>query len=120
MTVASPFVSEVGSDAWIDAYAEAVAGVDGGDVEVSVRHQIIDGPAWMVTVSGGQVSVRSSPEAEPAHVTFTWEREDAEAVARGETGPLAVFQAGRLRVGGDLHRLVEVAEVFSRFPAVQH
>ena len=44
--------------------------------------------------------------------------DDVAAVATGTTAPLAVFQAGRLRVGGDLRRLTDATELFARFPGV--
>lgn len=109
---------EVGSPAWIDAFAAAVATVDPGDAEVSVLHRIVDGPSWLLRTGDGRVAVEAaSPDAD-ADITFTWQRDDAEAVARGELGPLVPFQAGRLRVGGDLTLLTEVAALFAQFPAV--
>ena len=110
---------EIGSDGWIDAFAAAVAEVDGGDISISVRHRLSDGPAWLVVIDEGRVSVRRAAGDEPADVTFLWQRADAEAVASGDISPLSAFQAGRLRVGGDLNRLAEAADLFARFPAVR-
>lgn len=103
---------------WVARYDEALAPVDAGAVEVEVLHRLAGGAAWRISAAGGRVRVRAAAPDEPADLTFTWEDEDAEAVARGDYGPLVPFQAGRLRVGGDLTRLVEVAELFARFPAV--
>lgn len=115
-------MSELGSDAWIAAFDQAVAVIDPGAATVRVLHRVDDGPAWLVTVDDGRVRVgraaRPAASTAVADVTFTWERQAAEAVARGQLAPLTAFQDGRLRIGGDLRRLPEVAELFARFPAV--
>lgn len=105
----------VGSDPWLLAFAAAVADVDPGEVRIAVRHEIVDGPAWVVRAGDGGVTITRDDEAD---VTFTWRRDDAEAVARGELAALVPFQAGRLRVGGDLRRLSEAADLFARLPGV--
>ena len=104
---------------WVARFDRAVAGVDAGSVEVTVLHRIDGGGAWRVTAAGGRVRVAVATHDEAADLTFTWDASDAAAVARGDHGPLVPFQAGRLRVGGDLTRLAEVAELFARFPAVE-
>lgn len=111
-------MSEVGSDAWLERYASAVATMAPGDARISVRHRIDGGPTWVLRVDERGVTVDRADDSTAADVTFTWQRADAEAVARGQASPLDAFQAGRLRVGGDLHRLAEVAGLFAAFPAV--
>lgn len=114
----------LGSDGWVAAFAAAVADVDAGDVRIAVRHQIIDGPSWVVRAADGRVTVeRDDADTDTgadadADVTFTWSADDAAAVARGDLPALAPFQAGRLRIGGDLHRLREASELFGRLPRV--
>ena len=115
MPVAMP---EFATPEWVARFDEAVADVDAGAVELTVLHRIVGGGAWKITVAGGQVRVVVATHDDPADLTFTWDAADAAAVARGDHGPLVPFQAGRLRVGGDLTRLAEVAELFARFPAV--
>lgn len=110
--------AEIASAGWVEQFDRAVAAVDTGDVEVTVLHRIDAGGAWLVTLSGGRARVTVADPDAPADLSFTWQRDDAEAVARGEYGPLVPFAAGRLRVGGDLTRLGEVREVLARFPAV--
>jgi hypothetical protein len=109
---------EVGSQEWIAAFDRAVADLDPRGVAVSVAHRIEGGPAWVVASGADGVRVRSAAPDEVTDVVFTWQPEDAEAVARGDMAPLAAFQAGRLRIGGDLRRLPEVADLFARLPAV--
>lgn len=109
---------EIGSDAWIDTFTVAVAGLDAAGAEVTVVHRIEGGPAWRMTASAGAVRVERAEPTDDADLIFTWQPADARAVARGELTPLAPFQDGRLRVGGDLTRLAEAALLFARFPAV--
>lgn len=109
---------EVGSPHWIEALAEATAEVDAGDVVVSVLHRVDGGPAWRIAAADGAVEVRAADADEPADLTFTWQADDAAAVAAGAASPLTAFQAGRLRVGGNLDRLGEVVGLFARFPGV--
>ena len=114
-------MSEVGSDEWIERFASAVGDVDPGAVPITVLHRIADGPSWVLRADATGVSVAAVDDGSPpdADVTFTWQRADADAVARGEVSALVAFQAGRLRVGGDLTRLGAVTDLFSRFPAVR-
>ena len=109
---------EIGSAAWIDAFNACVADVDADEAAITVLHRIDGGPAWLVVAGEGTVGVDAADGDDDADLVFTWQRADAEAVARGELGPLEPFQAGRLRIGGDLTRLTAVAELFARFPAV--
>lgn len=118
----------VGTDPWLEAFAAALtaADLDPGPVRIVVRHRIVDGPAWTVRVDQGGITVARADDTDDtddnsnddADVTFTWQADDAAAVAAGELGPLVPFQAGRLRVGGDLSRLSEAAELFARLPRV--
>jgi hypothetical protein len=117
-------MSGVGSDQWIERFAAAVADLDPGATRITVLHRIVDGPAWLVRVGDGGIAVErvdaadTADTADTADVSFTWQQADAEAVADGAMSALVPFQAGRLRVGGDLHRLSEAAALFARFPAI--
>jgi hypothetical protein len=114
-----PAMPQIATPEWVARFDRAVAAVDAGAVEVTVLHRIDGGGAWLITTTGGRVRVTVAGPDEPADLTFTWDADDAAAVARGDHGPLVPFQAGRLRVGGDLTRLAEVADLFARFPAVE-
>ena len=111
---------EIGSPAWVDALTRSIAGLDADGLRITVLHRIIDGPAWRVVAAAGRVTVEPAEPGDEAEadVTFTWHRDDVTAVAASATTPLAVFQAGRLRVGGDLRRLTDATELFARFPGV--
>ena len=109
-------MAELGAPDWIDALARSVDGLDAGGVEVTVRHRIEGGPSWVVAADGRRVTARPAADDEAADVTLTWQADDAAAVAAGEASALTVFQAGRLRIGGDLRRLNDAASLFGRFP----
>ena len=109
-------MTDIGSPAWIDAVAASVVGLDAGGTSVSVLHRIEGGPSWIVEADGGDVTVRPAAPDEGADVSFSWQADDAAAVAAGTTTVLAVFGTGRLRVGGDLRRLTEATALFARFP----
>lgn len=118
-------VGTIGTDSWLEAFAAALADadLDTGDVRIAVRHQIVDGPSWVVQVDDDGVTVTRGKTDDDdvdaaADVTFTWQADDAAKVAEGEGSPLAPFQAGRLRVGGDLSRLADAAALFARLPKV--
>jgi hypothetical protein len=113
-------MAEIGTDDWIEAFDAAIADLDAGEAEVTVLHRIVGGPAWTVAASRGRVGVEPAGTGDntAADLVFTWQRADAEAVARGDVSPLEAFQAGRLKIGGDLTRLTEVAALFARFPRV--
>ena len=111
-------MAELGSPPWLDALARSVAGLDAGGSVLTVRHRIVGGPAWLVVADGRTVEVRAAADDEGGDVTFTWQADDAAAVAAGTTSVLAVFGTGRLRVGGDLRRLADATALFAGFPGV--
>lgn len=111
-------MAAIGSPDWVEALARSVEAVDPEGVTITVVHRVEGGPAWVVAADGRRVDARPAAEGDTAEVTFTWQRADAEAVAAGTSTVLAVFQAGRLRVGGDLQRLAQAAALFSRFPGI--
>lgn len=111
-------MAELGSPPWVDALSRSVGGVDAGGSVITVRHRIAGGPAWLVVADGHAVEVRVATDDDEGDVTFTWQADDAAAVAAGTTTVLAVFGTGRLRVGGDLRRLADATALFARFPGL--
>ena len=102
------------SDEWVDALAGAAsaATVDPG-VTLAVR-QVVDGTGWTVRVAGGRISVDREPAAD---ITLTTDRETAAALVRGEVAAQDAFAAGRLRLGGDLQKLLAAAGALSGLDA---
>jgi alkyl sulfatase BDS1-like metallo-beta-lactamase superfamily hydrolase len=104
------------SDAWIAA-ADAAARADAGLVEASrgrrvvIGQEVVDGERrnrWHMVLDDGVVAVRPGP-AEAPDVTFSQDRATAEAVARGELPARTAFVLGRIRVGGDVSVLLDLA-----------
>ena len=98
------------SDEWVDALAERLAAqpVD-PDLSVAVR-QVVDDVSWTVRLAGGRVTVDRDPAAD---VTLTTDRATAESLVAGELAAQDALAAGRLRIGGDLTKLLGIPEVLT-------
>ena len=59
-------------------------------------------------VEGGRIQLVRGRVADP-DLTFTQDRATAEAIHRGELSAQAAFMQGRLRLGGDLRRVIDRA-----------
>ena len=95
------------SDEWVEALAAGAASatVD-PTVELAVR-QVVGDVSWTVRVADGRVHVDRD---EAADVTITTDSDTAAALVRGELATQDAFAAGRLRLGGDLARLLAAAD----------
>jgi putative sterol carrier protein len=107
-------VPEFLSEEWVDALgvAASAASVDPA-IALTVR-QVVGDASWTVRVAGGRVSV---DRGEVADVTITTDRETAAALVRGELATQDAFAAGRLRLGGDLAKLLAAADGLSGLDA---
>lgn len=106
-------VAEFLSDVWLAELAERAGAVAGPpDVRLAIQQVVADGDgtsrAYTVVLDDGRIRVEPG-RSDAADVTFTQDRETAAAIARGELSAQAAFLAGRLRIGGDVHRLGDVA-----------
>lgn len=101
---------EVGSDAWITAFAERAAGVAVDPVaRVVVQQELTDtGARWHLVIDGGRVTVAAGEHASP-DVWFAQDAATATAVADGTLSAQQAFMDGRLRVRGELTRLPAAA-----------
>jgi putative sterol carrier protein len=106
---------------WLDAAQRAI------DASTSVRnaasgadfvvqHVVTGGSdgdlTYHVRVGGDRVRICEGEAADPT-VVFTEDYSTAAAIGRGELSAQAAFMAGRIRVRGDLPRLVEQSGTFS-------
>jgi hypothetical protein len=76
-----------------------VTGAGDGDVTYHLRHE--DGTVRLQRGAAGD-----------AAVVFTESYDTAAAIARGDLSAQTAFMAGRIRVRGDLSRLMEQSEAF--------
>ncbi len=117
------------SPAWIQAFNEALDGLDlteaitaAGAASLTasqgtfgVAQVVTDAPAGVggavvrtvLTVDDGRITLTSDPnESLPSNVTIVLGYADALAIARGELDPAEALAAGRVRVRGELAVLV--------------
>jgi len=93
-----------------DAHVRATDGAD-----LVVQQHVTAGPegdvAYHVDVQGDEVRISPGVAADPT-VTFIQDWGTASAIGKGELSAQGAFMAGRIRVRGDLPRLVECSGVF--------
>ena len=86
------------------------------DVALVVQQEVTGGPdgdtAYHVVIDHGAVSVVPGRASEP-DVTFTEDHATATAIGRGEFSAQAAFMIGKLRVRGDLARLLIHQDAFA-------
>lgn len=99
-------MAEFLSEAWVDALTAAAASAAVDPALTLAVRQVVDDVSWTVRVAGGRVSVDREVDAD---LTLTTDRATAAALARGELATQDAFAAGRLRLGGDLSRLLTAA-----------
>lgn len=113
-------MTEPWSEEWVEALDVAARADEGLRAASIGRHlviaqQVVDDDQrseWHLVLDDGEVSVRPGPAEDP-DVTFTQDAEVARAVARGELAARTAFVLGRIRVGGDVGALLEVAPALS-------
>ena len=105
---------------WLDAAhraveADAALTESTKDVQLTVQQVVTGGPdgdaAYHVAIDDGTVRVVTG-EASNATVTFIQNWDTAAAISRGELSAQGAFMTGRIRVRGDLPKLVEYGNVF--------
>ena len=109
-------VTEAWSGEWVaalDAAARADEGLRAAAAgrRVVIGQEVVDGEertAWHVVLDHGEVAVRPGP-AEDADVRLSQDAGVAAAIARGEMAAGTAFVLGRIRVEGDVDRLIELA-----------
>jgi putative sterol carrier protein len=106
-------VAEHLSAEWYEEMAAAAAAAEVPEGPDVVLQQVVTDEhgqeeAYALRIRGGRVELVRGRVAD-ADVTFTQDRATAAAVAQGSLSAQAAFLAGRLRIGGDLHRFAEAA-----------
>ncbi len=113
-------MADFASDAWITAFDESVRASDAlraatADFKLVIRQCVTDGSggdrSWHITADHGSVRVDPGP-GEHADVIFTQDDATARAVGSGQMSAQAAFMLGKLRIGGDVAKLMEHAGAF--------
>ena len=95
------------SDEWVEALGSAATAAVVDPALLLAVQQVVDDVSWTVRVAGGRVSVDRDDTAD---VTLATDRATAAALVRGELATQDAFAAGRLRLGGDLSKLLAAAD----------
>lgn len=87
------------------------------DISIVVRQTVTDMPtggdfSWHVTIDSGTCRVLSGPGT-TVDVTFTQDHATAQAIAAGTLSAQAAFMLGKLRMGGNVAKLMEYASAFN-------
>ena len=102
------------TDAWLDELeAAALTASAPAATHLVVQQVVPDGPeghevAYAVVLDQGKVRIERGRVDDP-DLTFTQDRETAEAIHRGVLSAQAAFMQGRLRLGGDLRAVIDHA-----------
>ena len=108
------------SDEWFEAAGAAIASnaemrAASGGVHLTLQQSVIDGDetlVWHIHFADGEVGLHRGATPSPT-VTFSCDRDTAEAVATGTTSAQSAFMAGNLRIGGDVRLLLDNSELLS-------
>lgn len=109
------WLSEVESR--LNASAEFQAKAAGTD---AVIQQVVPAPEgelrYWIRIEGGRVALGAG-DAEAPDVVITQSLSTAQALARRELNPVTAFMTGRLKVTGDMGRLMKLQAAVSEVPA---
>ncbi len=106
------------SPEWLAALGVAVAGDErlrraAAAVDLTVRQVVLGGPegdvAYSLRLLHGTASVTTGGEA--ADIQVVQDYDTAAAISRGDLTPAAAFADGRLKLGGQVGRLIRHGDV---------
>lgn len=83
--------------------------------------QVVTTPAgekkYWFRLEGGQASLGMGALDEPLDATVTQDYETASAIMKNELNPVAAYMSGKLRVSGDLMKLMQLQGPMGQIPA---
>lgn len=109
-----------GTDEWIAQLNDALTSstelaAATADVTLTIGQHVTEGPngdlVWTVVVNHGVAHAHSGSTDAP-DVTFTQDYATAKAIATGDMSAQSAFMLGKLRIGGDVAKLMEHAAAF--------
>lgn len=114
------------TEAWLQALTEAVNAHEGfreaiTDVDLTLQFVVTDPPEgalerYYVAVSGGE-AVAAAGDADDADASITSNYEAAEAISKGELNTQMAFMTGKIKVGGNMGKLMMHQSLLTQFAA---
>lgn len=109
---------------WIDALTAALAAHDGfksaiSNTQLSLQFEVPDAPegaekVYTITVEGGAARVVAGPGASP-DITIVNNYETAAALAKGELNTQMAFMTGKIKVSGNMGKLMTNQAMLGQF-----
>ncbi len=110
------------SSEWLDALNQAasssapLAHATAG-LALTIQHEVTGGPhgdvVFHVAIDHGTVTFRPEPAADP-DVVFRQDHATAVAIGRGQSSAQVAFMVGKLRITGNVERLVDEVSAFEQ------
>jgi putative sterol carrier protein len=98
-----------------DAFKNA-AGSQSAKVQQVVTTEEGEKKYWF-KLDGGQVALGIGDSPEPVDATITQDKATAEALAKNELTGTAAYMSGKLRVSGDLMKLMQLQGALGQMPS---
>ena len=91
-----------------------------GSISANVQ-QVVTGSAgesrYWFKVSGGEAALGIGDSSEPVDATITQDYDTAVALSKNELTGMAAYMSGKLRVAGDLMKLMQLQGPLAQMPA---
>jgi putative sterol carrier protein len=91
-----------------------------GSISANVQ-QVVTGPAgesrYWFKVGGGGAALGIGDSTEPVDATITQDYDTAVAISKNELNAVAAYMSGKLRVAGDLMKLMQLQGPLGQMPA---
>ncbi len=112
------------SDEWAQGVQEALnsneAFKSAAGSQTAKIQQVVSAPdgekKYWFKLDGGQVSLGMGELGEPADATITQDYDTAVALAKNELTGTAAYMSGKLKVSGDLMKLMQLQGVLGQMP----
>jgi putative sterol carrier protein len=112
------------SKEWLEALTAALGAHEGfksatATTELTLQFEIPDAPegmerTYLITIGGGSVQATAGPGASP-DVTITNNYETAIAISKGELNTQMAFMTGKIKVSGNMTKLITNQAMLSQF-----
>ena len=109
---------------WLEALTLALQAHEGfkgatATTELTLQFEVSDAPAgtepvYLITLGGGSVQATAGPGASP-DVTIVNSYETAVAVAKGELNTQMAFMTGKIKVSGNMTKLITNQAMLTQF-----